>query len=232
MTLTTEQIRFFHLNGFLAIPQPITTQEELAWMCTAYDRIFAERAGRDEGNQFDLGGADQEGEEANLPQILNPAKYAPELKDGAYLKTATEIVRQLLGPEVSAGIGHAIFKPAGHGAPTPWHQDEAYWDPAKSYESVSIWVPLQEATEDNGCMWFVPGSHRLEVLPHQSIGGDTRIHALEALGAITQGAISCPLPAGGATFHTSRTLPRDDGRRFIWNEIKQTARAARAAANI
>lgn len=52
-------------------------------MRAAYDKIFQQRAGRDEGNQFDLAGSDEEGKEAALPQDLNPGKYAPELKKSA-----------------------------------------------------------------------------------------------------------------------------------------------------
>ena len=73
MTLTTGQIRFFHLNGFLSITEPITDDTELAWMREVYDRIFSERAGRDSGDQFDLGGTDEDGKTEALPQILNPA---------------------------------------------------------------------------------------------------------------------------------------------------------------
>ncbi|MBV9467994.1 MAG: hypothetical protein JOZ57_01965, partial [Abitibacteriaceae bacterium] len=63
VTLTQDQIEFFHTNGFLAVPA-ISTPEEIALMREAYDRIFAERAGREEGNQFDLAGTDEEGREA------------------------------------------------------------------------------------------------------------------------------------------------------------------------
>lgn len=254
LPLTEEQVRFFYDNGFIALP-PIATDVELVQMRQAYDRIFTERAGRDEGNQFDLGGSDEEGKEAALPQILNPAKYAPELAHGGYMQNALAIARALLGPDASGGIAHAIYKPAGVGAPTPWHQDEAYWNPDLEYQSISIWMPLQEATVENGCLWFVPGSHQWEVLPHQSIGGDTRIHGLELLEAqkYTQTAVACPLPAGGVTVHLSRTAhyagpntteqgrralifgyslptkPRPTPRRFPWNEVKQTAREARRA---
>ncbi|MES2464883.1 MAG: phytanoyl-CoA dioxygenase family protein [Armatimonadota bacterium] len=253
VTVTQDQVAFFRENGFLAL-DPITTPEEVAWLREIYDDLFERRAGREEGNQFDLGGTDEEGKQAALPQILGPARYAPELKNGLFRVNALAIARQLLGPDTQPTGDHAIFKPAGIGAPTPWHQDEAYWDPSKEYQSLSFWIPLQEATVDNGCLWFVPGSQRLEIAPHHSIGSDPRIHGLELEeGAIdTAQAVACPLLPGGATIHANRTLhyagpnrtgiprralilgfglpatERTTPRRFPWNEIKKTARAERA----
>src|SRR5437588_439736 len=140
-----------HREGYLVL-DAITTQEEVVRLRAVYDRLFAARAGREAGDQFDLAGTDAEGQPAALPQILGPSKYAPELKEGLFRVNALAIARQLLGPEVQPRGEHAIFKPAGRGAPTPWHQDEAYWDPALDYESLSIWIPLQPATLENGCM--------------------------------------------------------------------------------
>ena len=211
-TLTAEQIASFRRDGFLAI-EAITSARELARLGGVYDRLFAEGAGREEGNQFDLAGADQEGVRASLPQILSPSKYAPELKESQYWANALAIGRQLLGPEAQIDFDHAILKPAGHGAPTPWHQDEAYWDPGLVYESLSVWMPLQEASRENGCMQFVPGSHRLEVVPHHPIGHDPRVHGLEVDEADTSTAVACPLPAGGATMHHCRTLHYASGNR-------------------
>lgn len=249
--LTQDQIDFYHQNGYLSIPN-IMPLDEVEWMRKIYDQLFESQAGREVGDQFDLAGTDEEGKQAVLPQILGPAKYAPELKTSQLWVNAEHIVKQLLGPDAHFGDGHMIFKPAKYGAETPWHQDEAYWDPNLDYTSMSIWVPLQEATLENGCMWFVPGSQDQEILPHQSVGGDVRIHALEMLNPPTEGAVACPLPPGGATFHASRTMhyagpntseidrrayilggglnakPRPTARRFPWNEIKQAARQERA----
>ena len=47
------------------------------------------------------------------------------------------------------------------------------------YNSISIWIPLQDATVENGCMWFIPGSHTQEVVPHHTINHDPRVHGLE-----------------------------------------------------
>lgn len=251
VSLTEEQIASYHRDGYLAIPN-IMPLEEVEWMRDLYDRLFAAQTGRERGDQFDLAGTDEEGKEATLPQILGPAKYAPELLQSQLHVNAAHLVRQLLGPEANAGDGHMIYKPARIGAATPWHQDEAYWDPKLLYNSLSIWVPLQEAKVENGCMWFVPGSHTREIQPHRPIGGDVRIHGLEMIDPDIEGAVACPLPPGGATFHHNRTLhytgpnvsdiprrayilggglpakPYPGERRFPWNEIKQTARDARA----
>jgi len=252
--LSQEQIAQFNDQGFLSIPR-LTDAEDVAFLRTSYDRIFAEQAGREVGDQFDLAGTDEEGSKASLPQILHPAHYAPEMNRSKLLANATSVAHQLLGEEATCEIAHAIFKPAGHGAETPWHQDAAYWSPELRYRSVSIWVPLQEATEENGCMQFVPRSHRLDILQHRSINNDPRIHGLEIAPEAMErvaGVVSCPLPAGGATFHgpymlhhtppNRSTIPRralilnaglppeqrSKALHFPWAEQRTTARDRRA----
>jgi ectoine hydroxylase-related dioxygenase (phytanoyl-CoA dioxygenase family) len=255
-TLTPEQIRHFHEEGYLAVPQ-VTTAADVAFIREIYDRLFRERVGWQEGNSFDLAGTDAEGRELALPQLLGPAQYAPELKQCLLLANVHAMVKQLLGEAATCGIAHAIFKPAHHGAATPWHQDAAYWSPRHYHKMISVWVPLQEVTEANGCMQFVPRSHERDVLTHRSINNDPRIHGLELVPEElyqVKNPVVCPLPAGGATFHggymlhhtgpnhtdiprralilmggvpgSERPLPRS----YWWMDAKQTARVQRAAA--
>ncbi|MBI3831823.1 MAG: phytanoyl-CoA dioxygenase family protein [Planctomycetes bacterium] len=251
--ISQEQIDFFHKNGFLAVPS-ISTPEEIERLKVIYDRLFERKAGREEGNQFDLGGSDEDGKAAVLPQILNPKKYAPELEEGLFRVNALALARQLLGEAAQAHGEHAIFKPAKFGAATPWHQDNAYWSPDHDHCSLSVWMPLQPATLENGCMQFVPGSNEWEILPHHCINHDPRVHGLELDNPekYTATAVPCPLPPGGATFHFNKTLHyagpnrSDIPRRayilgfglpatkrakphdFYWNRQKQTPRDQRA----
>jgi ectoine hydroxylase-related dioxygenase (phytanoyl-CoA dioxygenase family) len=251
--LTPDDVARYHEQGFLALESFISA-EEVDRMRTVYDRLFAERSGREVGDQFDLAGIDDDDSEANLPQILNPSQYAPELLHSATLDRAREVLLELLGPDATVGGDHAINKPPRHGVETPWHQDEAYWDPALRHTSLSIWIPLQEATVENGCMHFVPGSHHGEVVPHRPIGGDPRVHGLEVEpGAVdVSAAVACPIPAGGATIHAGRTLhytspnhtadhrrayiitggtppgPATEPRDFAWQTTRRTARSTRA----
>ncbi len=249
--LTADHIAFFHREGYLAL-DAIVSRDEIEKLCGIYDRLFAERAGRETGDQFDLAGTDEDGKTEALPQILSPSKYAPELLESTLYTNALVVARQLLGDAAMSQGEHAILKPAHYGAPTPWHQDEAYWEASLDYNAISIWVPLQDATLENGCMHFIPGSHSMEVQPHHSIGNDPRVHGLEIDELDATTAVACPIPAGGATIHGPRTLhyagpnrsdtprrayilmyglppkPRSTPRRFLWMESKQTARLARA----
>lgn len=205
--LSQEQIDFFQREGYLSLPA-LTTAEEVMRLQATYDRLFVIKAGRDQGDHLDLVTTDEDDQESVLPQILNPSKYAPELIDTQLRVNAAAIARQLLGDDAHFHSDHAIRKPAQSGVETPWHQDEAYWDADKEYNALSIWVPLQEATLENGCMQFVPSSNQREVLPHHPIGNDPRIIGLEVDDPTewAQNAVACPLPPGGATIHHSRTL--------------------------
>jgi ectoine hydroxylase-related dioxygenase (phytanoyl-CoA dioxygenase family) len=144
------------------------------------------------------------------------------------------------------------MKPARIGETTPWHQDEAFQDPAFTYNEVSFWLALQPTDETNSCMAYIPGSHRGEVLPHGFPGGDARVHALECQdGFDPADAVPCPLPAGGCVIHTQRALhgagpnrsdrdrlayvlvfdrlpvPATEPRSFPWRAQQRTARAQR-----
>ena len=198
--LDQDQIDDYHENGFLRLDR-ITSAEEVEELREVYERLFLSDTHKDDRKQL---GDVEEGQET-LPQILGPSDLAPELLETQYYANAEAMAKQLLGEAAEFQGDHAIRKPAGSGAETPWHQDEAYWDPAKRYDGLSFWMPLQEATVENGCMQFVPGSNRDEVLPHHQVGDEAE--ALEVDDPeYHEEAVACELPPGGATIHDSRTL--------------------------
>ncbi|GAB5560230.1 MAG: phytanoyl-CoA dioxygenase family protein [Synoicihabitans sp.] len=205
--LTEQQVAFFHRHGYLAL-DAIMPPEEVPAIREIYDRLFDPTRTNASAGMQDLAGTGGETGTPALPQILQPAKFAPELLETQLVANIKAIMRQLLGEETVMVGDHAINKPPRSEAVTPWHQDEAYWDPAKAYSSLSIWVPLQPATIANGCMHFVPGSHQLEVVPHRPIDDDPRKPGLEIEpGSVDlSSAVACELPPGGATLHTGRTL--------------------------
>lgn len=237
--ITDEDVRRFRADGFISVPR-ITTDEEVAWLGEIYDTLFAERRGGFPGGFFDLARPYDTPGEDDLPQALFPERAVPELRDTVYVRNARSVIARLLGVGEAEldGWGHMILKPARHGHETPWHQDEAYWEPHLTYEAVGAWMPLDDVDEENGCMMFVPGSHRSDVLAHRHISNDPAVHGLELDVAVdTSTAVAVPLRAGGATFHHPRTLHatganRSERRRRAYaNEFQTEPRPAATRAD-
>ncbi len=204
--LTPDEVERFEGEGFLRLDSLMPADEVAATRATL-ERLFDTRVGYDEGARFDFLSAEDDPDKPAMPQILRPSVYAPELLRGRATARATAIARQLLGEEARLSFDHVLMKPARDGAPTPWHQDDAFADPAFTSRSISIWMALQPVDSHNGCLSFVPGSPDRAVLPHRSPGDDGRVHGLECLeGFDPADGIACPLPSGGATIHTGRTL--------------------------
>ena len=206
--LSGEQRARLDADGFLAIDNFVDAPE-VQRLGRVFDRLFASDAGRADGRRIDLAGLDDPDAPSRLPQIVEPSEDAPELKEGPFLARARAIARDLFGEALTGRVGeHMIFKPSGEGSATPWHQDQAYHDPATIERSLNFWLALDEADVENGCMHYVPGSHRLDVMPHHSIGRDPRIHGLEVDGAENwqKRGVPVPLRAGGCVLHLPTTL--------------------------
>lgn len=256
VTLSPDQIARFREDGFLAI-RGLTSAEEIERLRGIYDRLFDGKVGYERGRQLDMvSPEDDAGKTPGLSQILNPAEFAPELRETLFRKNALAVAQQLLGADATLWFEHAISKPALHGAATPWHQDEAHRnDEGVAYDQISIWLPLQQATVENGCLRYIPGSNRGEVLTHHSPNDDPRIMALECAGGFDASRESfVPLNAGDACVHDSLTLhgagpnltgtprrayimafrgvvrPAPEFRGYPWNLEKHTAADARAHA--
>lgn len=208
-SLSDAQIKAFETDGHLSIPV-ITSQAELGWMRVAYDRLFDQRSGWDEGDLTDFGAKEEAGKKPSVPQLLNPSRYEPGLAATQYRRNALKVAKQLLGPTAEVVFEHAMLKPAMTGGITPWHQDQSFYEKYTNYHAVTFWMPLQDVDFENGCMSFIDGSQKGPLLPHRSIGNDPRVHGLELVD-ISQVGIDpkptpCLLRCGEVSIHHSLTL--------------------------
>jgi ectoine hydroxylase-related dioxygenase (phytanoyl-CoA dioxygenase family) len=193
-------------QGYVSVEDMIPP-EEVRQIRDTLLGLFARRAGYEEGAQYDFFGRDDANAPQNFPSLHDPTHYAPELAKTEFHKRALAIARQLLGKDAALYGEHALLKPARIGPHTPWHQDEAFRSPDFQYKELSIWLALQPVDMVNGCMQFIPGSHKHEVMEHRSPGGDKSLHPLECCGPFQPAdAVPVPLPAGGCTIHDMRTL--------------------------
>ena len=151
--LSDEDVRSYHERGFLVIDE-LTTGDEVLALQDIYDRLFDPAAEIGDRDRLELAG--DEGAPPVLPQILNPDHYAPELRETQAYRDAGEVARRLLGDDVrpmgctrSASLRATVVRPPGtRTRPTGTRACE--------HEAISVWMPLQPATIENGCMQFVP----------------------------------------------------------------------------
>ena len=157
--LTDEEIASFHDNGFV-LPDYKLPAETVAAMRQAYDELLtrnAETPGFDP--DFILG-----------PYLSQPGaqgtKGDPKWIEFARHPVILDMVSQVAGPDLILW-GMTLFgKPAHGGKETPWHQDGDYY-PIEPLETVSVWIALDDATPENGCLRYMPGSHKeRRIFPH------------------------------------------------------------------
>jgi ectoine hydroxylase-related dioxygenase (phytanoyl-CoA dioxygenase family) len=79
---------------------------------------------------------------------------------------------QILGGAVRFWHDQLFSKPARHGGVVAWHQDYSYWTRTQPIAHLTCWLALDDSTEENGCLQYVPGSHHWPLLPITGLAGD------------------------------------------------------------
>ena len=207
--LTAAQLQTLDANGYLAFDSLISAQT-VARLREVYDRILSRDVAA-EGDRW-LGGVTR--------QVMLPSKAHPLFDSNAGRDATRDIARAAFdGAEPMFAFDQLLFKPPGHPAETPWHQDMGYAKmpfspkgyPCRERQILQFWIALDTADVENGCMHFVPGRHREPLLEHYVVSGrddyEGRLLGIvdpERTLDLTR-AVACPLSAGGATVHLAGT---------------------------
>ncbi|MGE0725745.1 MAG: phytanoyl-CoA dioxygenase family protein, partial [Alphaproteobacteria bacterium] len=101
-----------------------------------------------------------------LRKLDNPHHARPVFAALARDPRLVGLVEALIGPGVSLCFSQIFFKPPEGGGPKPMHQDNFYFGPRDPDGLVTAWVALDDATVENGCLFFGEGSHRRPLEPH------------------------------------------------------------------
>ena len=198
--ITEKDITFFKENGYLVVENLIDS-ETIASYQKIYDDFIAGTISVGV-NRRDLKGESGNSEKEQIAQIMTPSKHYPALLDSAYYENIAYVAKTLLGDDLEIDFDMFISKPPHSAAPTPWHQDCAYWINMPDKRAVSAWMPLDEATVDNGCMWYIPGSHLQPMRKHASTAKNG---ALICEGNESEGE-AVPLKAGSVVLHHGATV--------------------------
>lgn len=221
--ISPEQIVQFEKDGFLIVKN-LLTDEEL----TIYRQLFEDFLNNridSSGFRSDLGGHATDNNKKPgtelITQIMVPSRIVPELLSQQLHIRSLAISQQLLGNDIALDFDMLIDKAPQTNTPTPWHQDRAYWLTLPDTRAVSCWVALDESKKENGCMWYVPGSHKLPVRLHIPAGKGGG--ALQCDGDESE-AVAIELKPGDSVFHHGGTLHYSRGnstslrrRAFITN---------------
>ena len=140
-----------------------------------------------------------------LRKLDNPHHHRESVRHLARDARLVSLVETVIGKGVSVYFSQIFFKPPEGGGPKPPHQDNFYFGPRDPEALVTAWVAFDDATVENGCMFFGEGSHRAAVIPHIAPPDEPfnlQIPAAAATAAMTP----APVPKGGVSFHHGGVL--------------------------
>jgi ectoine hydroxylase-related dioxygenase (phytanoyl-CoA dioxygenase family) len=203
--LSQQQIKSYRENGFVVIEDFLDAAELKEWR-EAVDEAVGLR-----GDQIVPGG--------NIDHLKRPKTvyYDKVFKQRVNLWQTDERVKRLMLDERLgklatdlAGVDgiriwhdQALIKQPW-GNPTSWHLDTPYWS-FDSPDALSIWVALDDATLENGCLFFLPGTHKSARFQNVGIGenmGDL-FNVYPEWRALK--AVAAPMRAGSCSFHNGLT---------------------------
>ena len=101
-----------------------------------------------------------------LRKLDNPHAHRAKVQAIARDARLVALVEQFLGPGVSVYFSQVFFKPPEGGGPKPAHQDNFYFGPSDIEGIVTAWIALDDATLENGCLYFGDGTNLGPVYPH------------------------------------------------------------------
>ncbi len=162
--LNTEELNSYRENGWI-VPNYTLPPELIAEMRAEYDILLHnnKHIGSDvmlAPHQANGGAQGVVGSKKWLEFATNPDLLA--------------IAAQLIGEDIILWGTTVFGKPAHSGKKTPWHQDGDYY-PIDPLETLTIWIPLDDVTLDNGPLRFIPGSHKSrKLVSHSWVEGDNK----------------------------------------------------------
>ena len=208
--LSNEQVQTYQGNGFIVIENFLSPDELDIWRAAVTSAV-GERAGiKIPGKNIKTGQADGINEDSDyfakvFDQLLNLWQTSEVIRQIMLDERIGKMAAQLSGAD-GIRIWHdqaLIKRPWAN--PTAWHLDTPFWS-FSDHRAISIWVALDDATLENGCLFFIPGSHKLTSFDKITIGRnmDGIFEVYPQLKNLRPAA--APMKAGSCSFHNGLTV--------------------------
>ena len=188
--LTPEQIAAFNRNGYLAGIR-IFSEDEIADIRAYFDALLARTLAAG-GDSYSISTAHLR--YGRVYDILTHPGIVGRIKD-------------LLGGDVIAWGSHFFCKMPGDGKRVSWHQDSSYW-PLTPSMAVTAWLAIDDASVENACMRYIPGTHHLGHLTYKlSENDEANVLNQTVAGAESFGEpVNVELKAGEISIHSDLLL--------------------------
>jgi ectoine hydroxylase-related dioxygenase (phytanoyl-CoA dioxygenase family) len=163
--LNDDQVAQYHRDGYLLVPELLSKVEVAAMLedVEGGERVAMHTRGNEDasGRKAKLAIWHELGEDIWAAASTNPR--------------VVNAIRILQGEEIAFFHGKVMLKEAGTGGAWEWHQDYGYWyNQGFAFPRlISVFVALDAATTENGCLQVLRGSHRLGRLDHGRVGAQT-----------------------------------------------------------
>jgi ectoine hydroxylase-related dioxygenase (phytanoyl-CoA dioxygenase family) len=141
--------------------------------------------------------------------IHHPHKLSDVTRRALTHPRLVDALTAVIGPNVKTMQSMLFIKSEGKPG-QPWHQDE-FFIPTRDRSLTAIWIALDDATVENGCLWVLPGSHKRGVLYPDRDQDDPRFDcSIEAYDFPYSDADAVPveIPAGSAVIFNGYLLHR------------------------
>jgi len=139
--------------------------------------------------------------------IWNGILSGPAIFDLITSKELLDIAENFCGEEIIASSVYRLrpkIPNFGYGE-VPWHQDSSYFEPFCDDSLIVIaWVPLVDATVENGCLYVIPGSHKGEILKHGLHESGKYLEIKEDVSEDIK--VPCEVPKGGVLLMTNKLI--------------------------
>jgi phytanoyl-CoA hydroxylase len=199
--LSSAQIAFYQENGFIQLKE-FFNADQVVILRQAINHAIEHQRARILGAEND--GRSSEEYERVFNQMVNLWTDYPAVKEFTFDKRLAACARQLAQAQhIRVYHDHAMIKPAGQASKeTNWHQDAPYW-PMAPVGSLSAWIAVDTVRVDNGCLHFVPGSHKFGKQEPIKLGveGESIVDKMQQQGLLVAEPAAQEMEAGGVTFH-------------------------------
>ena len=201
------QKRFYEEHGYLLLPA-LFDANEVATLRAALDEVLLEAKGLTETTEKFAITPDSEGK-PQVRRVFNPIVHHKAFHDAAHHPGTLDVLENLIAPDIQLHHSKLNLKPPStQAAQFPWHQDYPFF-PHTNYDLVAVLIHINEATEENGCLRIIPGSHEYGPRPHRFAGdGGAYTSSVANLDEVADESrwLSLPCPAGSVGMHHCNML--------------------------